>query len=67
VRFELEVEAVRPATEAELTLAEPVEAADGPVLNALIPAERLLRGPSERYEMGRSEPGATDDGPDDEN
>jgi FKBP-type peptidyl-prolyl cis-trans isomerase SlyD len=66
VRFELEVLGVRPASAEELELAEAALQAPGPADGSLISAERLLRGPSRRYEMGPSEPGATD-GSDDEN
>lgn len=67
VRFELEVHEVRPASaeetraaEERLTHEEPVGQAGGPV----IPVERLLRGRSQRYEMGPAVP--TTDAADDE-
>ncbi|MGC4092428.1 MAG: peptidylprolyl isomerase [Polyangiaceae bacterium] len=66
VRFELEVLTVRPASPEELELAEAAMQAQGPADTGLISAERLLRGPSRGYEMGPSEPRATD-GSDDEN
>ncbi|HWA77601.1 MAG TPA: FKBP-type peptidyl-prolyl cis-trans isomerase [Polyangiaceae bacterium] len=56
VRFELEVQEVRLATAEETQAAERrlsgPEQVDGPV----IPVERLLRGPSQRYEMGPAAP-----------
>ena len=64
VRFELEVHEVRPATPEEMAAAEERliggAEAEGPV----IPVERLLRGPSQRYEMGPAGPATG--GPDDE-
>ncbi|MFZ5892200.1 MAG: FKBP-type peptidyl-prolyl cis-trans isomerase [Myxococcota bacterium] len=70
VRFELEVLGVRPATAEEIELAEAAAQAGGPMPEPgdgeLISAERLLRGPSRRYEKGPSEPLATN-GSDDEN
>lgn len=63
VQFELRVKEVRPATAAETAAAERAIAglpADGP----LVPVERLLRGPSRRYEMNPS--GSAADGADDE-
>ncbi|HEY2405943.1 MAG TPA: hypothetical protein VGI10_08070 [Polyangiaceae bacterium] len=52
VRFEVEVRALRPATESELSAAEErLMAADAPA-EPLIAPESLLRGPSRRYEKG---------------
>jgi len=57
VRFELSVVEVRPATPEELVQAE--QAMSGRPADApLVPVERLLRGPSQRYEMGRAGPGS---------
>lgn len=63
VTFELRVTEVRPATAAETAAAERAIdklPADGP----LVPVERLLRGPSRRYEMNPS--GSPADRADDE-
>jgi FKBP-type peptidyl-prolyl cis-trans isomerase SlyD len=66
VTFDLEVLAVRPATDEEVSAAEDAldepESADGP----LIPAARLLQGGSRRYEQGPRDPGGQAD-PDDPN
>lgn len=56
VRFELSVLEVRPATPEELAAAEQA-LSDRPAGEPLIPVESLLRGPSQRYEMGRAGPG----------
>jgi FKBP-type peptidyl-prolyl cis-trans isomerase SlyD len=61
VRFELEVMDVTLASESELRAAEERVSAPGLADGPLIPAERLLRGPSQRYEMGPSAPKADDE------
>jgi FKBP-type peptidyl-prolyl cis-trans isomerase SlyD len=55
VRFELRVDAVRPASEAEIEAATSRLEQTGAPLE-LIPPERLLRGPTQRYEATGHEP-----------
>jgi FKBP-type peptidyl-prolyl cis-trans isomerase SlyD len=51
VRFELDVQEVRPASAQELASAERALLSERPASEDIIPAERLLRGRSQRYEM----------------
>ena len=64
VRFELEVLEVRLATDEEMAAAEERLSGGSEVEGPVIPVERLLRGPSQRYEMGPARPATG--GPDDE-
>ena len=65
VRFELTVVAVEPASDEEIAAAEAsLQDPIPPEANQLIPLDRLLKGPSRRYELGPAAPGQ--DGPDDE-
>jgi FKBP-type peptidyl-prolyl cis-trans isomerase SlyD len=63
VRFELELKEVRPATAEETQAAEKRLSAGPQAFGPVIPVERLLRGPSQRYEMGPAAPApnGTDD------
>jgi FKBP-type peptidyl-prolyl cis-trans isomerase SlyD len=54
VRFDTEVLEVRPAEEAEISAAEAAFSAAQPGPATLIPAARLLRGGTRRYEKGPS-------------
>lgn len=68
VRFELTIEEVRPATSEELAQAESSIREEKSANEPLVPVERLLRGPSQRYELGRpSQDGPRPPRPDDEN
>lgn len=64
VRFELSVREVRPATAEEMAAAEQRLSTGSQAEGPVIPVERLLRGPSRRYEMGPKGPATG--GPDDE-
>lgn len=64
VRFELEVHEVRLATPEETRAAEARLSGEPQAFGPVIPVERLLRGPSQRYEMGPAAPSI--DGGDDE-
>lgn len=64
VRFELEIKEVRPATAEEMQAAEERLTAEPLAPEPVIPVERLLRGPSRRYERGPAAPAT--DGADDE-
>jgi len=57
VTFQLELLEVRPATAEELALAEAALEDPSPADGPLIPAARLLRGGSKRYEQDPREPG----------
>lgn len=57
VRFELEVTAVRPASEAELAAAAARLEAENRPDPPLVPLRRLLEGGRRRYESERDEPG----------
>jgi FKBP-type peptidyl-prolyl cis-trans isomerase SlyD len=63
VRFDFRIAQVRPATPEEIAAAERT-LEDLPAEGPVIPVERLLQGPSQRYEMGPSSSAA--DGADDE-
>jgi FKBP-type peptidyl-prolyl cis-trans isomerase SlyD len=56
VRFELEVHAVRPASAEETQAAEERLTQGAQAPGPVIPVERLLRGRSQRYEMGPAAP-----------